>query len=102
MTNMNGKWLSVETRSEIAALYHTNTFSIQDLTVRYKVSKYTAHDIVKKKRLCNTVADGTRSGRPKMSTETDDRDYTVWPSPIGIWHQNNSSQVAQYLPLVKL
>jgi transposase len=77
MTNMNGKCLSVETRSEVAALYHTNTFSIQDLAVRYNVSKSTAYDIVKKKRLFNTVADGTRSGRPKISTETDDRDYTV-------------------------
>jgi transposase len=70
---MNGKRLSVETRSEIAALYHTNTFSMQDLALRYKVSKSTVHDIVKKKRLYNTVADRPRSGRPKISTETDDR-----------------------------
>jgi transposase len=70
---MNGKRLSLELRSEIAALYSTKTMSMQDLANKYNVSKSTIHHIVKKKALYGSVADRPKSGRPKISTDRDNR-----------------------------
>jgi transposase len=70
---MNGKRLSLELRSEIAALYSTKTMSMQDLANKYNVLKSTIHHIVKKKALYGSVADRPKSGRPKISTDRDNR-----------------------------
>jgi transposase len=68
---MSGKRLSIEVRAEIAAFYPTK--SMGELAKQYGVSKSTVQNIIKKKKMFGTVVDRPKSGRPRISSQRDDR-----------------------------